>query len=155
MNGDSRPGWGSPPGQPADGCRIEELLLCPLCSCFSGRLDTAAQTPPDIWTCHGSSWRCGLSLWSWLTLQTWNLNGNIFLWWAWWTISAILRLFKSTAHPPFVFGAAHHSFSILLIVTKQQRPVKEALLCETSTDGFDAMTNWRDAPTAWRSSRAL
>lgn len=49
------PGSGSPPGPPADGCRKAEHLLCPLCSCFWGRLDITAQTPPDIWPCHESS----------------------------------------------------------------------------------------------------
>lgn len=33
-------------------------------------------------------------------------------------------------HQPFVFGTAHHSLSVLLIVTKKQRPAKTVYMCE-------------------------
>lgn len=37
---------------------------------------------------------------------------------------------KVKSHQPFIFGAAHHPLGVLLVITKQQRPMETILMCE-------------------------
>lgn len=49
-------------------------------------------------------------------------------------------LLENELHQPFVFGAAHHSLGVLLIITEKQGPVRERI-DEAHNKKLAVMTN--------------